>query len=57
MVQTKITIKEDLATGMSSSFNGANLDGLAFNMSYIVNANPELAKKIMELYEIARGLE
>ena len=55
--QTKITIKEDKATGMASSMAGANLDGVAFNLVYISNINIHLAQKIFKLYEQARRLE
>jgi len=56
-VETKITIKSDRTTGMSFTGAGANLDGIAFNMTYIIKANPELAKRILEMYESAKGLE
>lgn len=57
LMQTKITIKDNLATGISSVHNGANINGLAFNLDHISKVNTELAKKLVELYEVARGLE
>lgn len=56
-ISTKITLHSDRTTGISSSHRGANIDGLAFNLTLISNTNPKLAQKIFELYETARGLE
>lgn len=54
---TKITIYEDKATGIASSYNGANLNGMAFNLGFIAEKDPELAQLLMDYYERARELE
>jgi len=54
---TKIGLREDRATGLTSSIYGANLDCIAFNISYISTRKPQLAEKILSAYEEARELE
>lgn len=53
---TKVTLYEDLPTGISSSFKGANIDSVAFNINYITNKNPMLAKQILHFYGKAKEL-
>lgn len=48
---TKITVYEDLPTSVSSSLYGANLDCFAFNVGLIARHRPDLAEKLIKLYE------
>lgn len=57
ITQTKIMIRSDKATGIASSWNGANLSGMAFNLEYIAEKDSELAQILMDAYERARLLE
>lgn len=50
-------IRSDKATGIASSWNGANLSGMAFNLEYIAEKDSELAQILMDAYERARLLE
>ncbi len=50
---TRIKLHEDKATGLSSSLKGANLDVVGFNISFIAQYDPQLAIKIMKLYQEA----
>ena len=57
-VQTKITLKQDRATGISATHNGSNINGVAFNIDYISEEiSVHLATALMELYSLARSLE
>lgn len=53
---TKITVYEDMPTSVSSSWYGANLDCYAFNMGYIAQRSPALAKQLIEIYEKCKKL-
>lgn len=37
--------------------NGANINGMAFNVDYIAQMSPDMANSIMSLYEAVRSLE
>ncbi len=50
---TKLTMKADKATGISSSLHGSNLDALGFNISFILSRKPKLAVKIIKMYDEA----
>lgn len=54
--KTKITVYEDSPTSVSSSLYGANLDCYAFNMGYIAQASPDLARQLINIYEKCRKL-
>lgn len=56
-VTTKISLRSDRATGISAVHNGANINGMAFNIEYISEKSPEIAKTLIDLYEEARALE
>ncbi len=47
---TKINIRDDRPTGLSSSAHGSNLDAIGFNIAFIALRNPKLAVEIMKLY-------
>lgn len=53
---TKISIKSDRPIGIASEMYGANVGGMAFNLSYISRRDPLLAIKIERLYEKAKKL-
>lgn len=55
--KTKITIREDYPTAVASEAYGANVGGFAFNVIFIAHRNPELAVKVMDLYEKATALK
>ena len=50
-IVTKISVYEDLPTSVSSTAYGANLDCFAFNVGLIARNRPDLAQKLVELYE------
>ena len=54
---TKITVSDDASTGISSRAHGANLDALAFNVTFIASRNPNLAVKLLKLYDEARHIK
>lgn len=55
--ESRITIKSDNPTAITSSAMGANVNALAFNLDIIASKNPDLAIAIMELYERAKNLD
>lgn len=57
MSSTKVTLRDDRATGLSSTFAGANLDSIAFNLSFISKYDADMAKRLMSIYEEVRDLE
>lgn len=50
---TKLSLREDRPTAISSSAHGSNLDGVGFNIAFIAVRNPKLAVEILELYALA----
>jgi hypothetical protein len=56
-IVTKISVYEDLPTSVSSTAYGANLDCFAFNMGFIANKSPDLARQLMVLYEKCKKLK
>lgn len=56
-IVTKISVYEDFPTSVSSTAFGANLNCLAFNMGFIVDKNPDLAKQLIELYKQCKKLK
>lgn len=54
---TKITVYDDSPTSISSSMYGANLDCYAFNVGFIAKKSPQLALKLIELYEQCKKLK
>jgi hypothetical protein len=53
---TKIAIREDMPTALTSSRHGANLDTVGFNIKFILEREPNLAVEIFKLYDQARQL-
>lgn len=53
---SQIKVNQDAPTGISSLVHGANVDAVAFNISFIANKNPTLALQIMKLYNEAHQI-
>ena len=53
---TKITIRQDLPTAVSSSFNGANLNTIGFNIDYIQVRDPLMCVQLMGMFSKASRL-
>lgn len=47
---TKLTIREDRPTTISSSAHRSNLDAIGFNLTFLSVRNPKLAIEILKLY-------
>ena len=56
VTETQITIKSDKPIGIASRANGANLDGVAFNLEFIASKNPTLAIAILKSYKEVAAL-
>lgn len=54
---TQIQLKDTSPTGISSRAEGANIDGLAFNITFIASRNPMLAVELLKLYEKAHVIK
>lgn len=54
---TKVTVREEYPTAISSKMYGANIDVVAFNSDFITERSPMLAVKLMELYKEAAQLK
>lgn len=50
---TKLNIREDRPTALTSSVHGSNIDAIGFNLLFIAQRNPKLAVEIMKLYDLA----
>ena len=53
---TKLSIRSDMATSISSSQHGANLDAIGFNVNLLLTRRPLLAVDLMRLYHEARDI-
>lgn len=53
---TKVAIREDMPTAITSSQHGANLDTVGFNIKFILERKPKLAVEVFKLYGQARQL-
>jgi len=54
---TKLNIREDRPTALSSSVHGSNLDAIGFNIAFLAARNPKLAIEIMKLYALAHQVQ
>jgi len=54
---TKLNIREDRPTAISSSVHGSNLDAIGFNIAFLASRDPKLAIEIMKLYAQAHKLQ
>ena len=50
---TKLSIREDRPTAISSSAYGSNLDAIGFNIAFLAIRNPKLAVEVLKLYALA----
>jgi hypothetical protein len=50
----KITLKRDKATGIT---NNPDIQGVAFNLSFIASKNPNLAVSILKAYKTASKIK
>jgi hypothetical protein len=55
--ESRITMKSDNPTAITSTAMGSNVNALAFNLDLIASKNPDLAIAIMELYEQAKSID
>lgn len=55
-ITTKVTVRGDYPTSITSVMYGANIDVLAFNHDFIMKRDPALGIQILELYKKARDL-
>jgi len=56
-LSTKLTIRSDRPTAVSSSGRGANVDAMAFNLIFIALRNPKLAVELLRLYNEAHAIQ
>lgn len=54
---TKLNIREDRPTALSSSARGSNIDAIGFNIPFIASYNPKLAIDILMLYTQAHKIK
>lgn len=54
---TKLNIREDRPTALSSPANGANLVGVGFNLLFVATYDPKLAADILKLYAKAHAIQ
>jgi len=54
---TKLNIREDRPTALSSSVHGSNVDAVGFNLLFIAQRNPKLAIEILKLYAKAHEVQ
>lgn len=54
---SKLTIKADKATGITSSTHGSRVDAVGFNVAFILQKNPTLAVNILKLYKEASEIK
>jgi len=53
---TKLNIREDRPTAISSSAYDSNLDAIGFNIAFLASRDPGLAIEIMKLYARAHQI-
>lgn len=53
---TKVSVRSDMPTSISSSQHGANLNAVAFNLDFIALRRPQLAVELLRLHREARDL-
>jgi hypothetical protein len=54
---TKLNIREDRPTALSSSAHGSNLNAVGFNLNFLASRNPKLAVEILKLYIEAHAVQ
>jgi hypothetical protein len=53
---TKLNIREDRPTALSSTVHGANLDAVGFNIEFLAKRNPHLVIELLRLYTDAHRI-
>lgn len=53
---TKLGIRSDYPTSISSTMHGANIGAVGFNIDFIVRRRPQLAVELLRLYGEASDL-
>ncbi len=54
---TKLNVREDRPTAISSSVHGSNLDAIGFNIAFLASRDPKLAIEVMKLYARAHEIQ
>lgn len=54
---TKLNVREDRPTAISSSVHGSNLDAIGFNIAFLASRDPKLAIEVMKLYARAHKVQ
>jgi hypothetical protein len=54
---TKLNVREDRPTAISSSAHGSNLDSIGFNVAFLASRDPKLAIEIIKLYARAHKIQ
>lgn len=54
---TRISLREDRPTAISSTINGANINSVGFNTDFIALRRPNLAVKLLELFAEANEIK
>ncbi|MEK7152726.1 MAG: hypothetical protein AAB834_02160, partial [Patescibacteria group bacterium] len=54
---TKLNIRGDRPTALSSWAQGSNLDAIGFNIAFLAARNPKLAIEVMKLYALAHNVQ
>ena len=53
---TKLDVREDRTTAVSSTLHGSNVDAIGFNIAFLATRSPRLAIEVMKLYAVARNV-
>lgn len=53
---TKLTMRPEFPVSVASTLYGANMNCVAFNLDFINNVDPSLAKEIVKIFEICKRL-
>ncbi len=54
---TKLNIREDRPTALSSSMQGSNINAIGFNINFLALRKPKLAIEILRLYDEANNVQ
>lgn len=54
---TKLNVRNDRPTAISSLVGGSNLDAIGFNIAFIATHSPKLAIEILRLYAQAHQIK
>jgi hypothetical protein len=54
---TKLNIRENRPTAISSRAGGSNLEAIGFNLNFLALRNPKLALEVLKLYSNAHDVK